>query len=305
MKRNPLTIGIGLILIVIFALLLFLFQVRVSSVAVVTFFGKPVRVVTQPGPYFRWPWPIEQVFYLDQRIQNFESKFEPTTLPDQNIINLWFYTGWKISDPQAFFPRFPGDNVRVAETTLEGMLRTAMKDVAGRHNFPDFISADPAVMKFTNIEAEVQQALSDKVKQSGYGIEIAFVQIKRIGLPESVTKDVFDRMASERAKVISYITNQAAADAIRIKAVADNRASASLSQADAAANSIKGEGEKAAMESLAIFQSNPALAAFLLKKSVLEQMTNRVNWVLDAHNSPIDVIGDGLIPSTNAVAKPQ
>ena len=53
MKRNPLTLIIGLLLILIFGLLLFVFQVRKSEVAVVTTFGKPTRPITEPGALFQ------------------------------------------------------------------------------------------------------------------------------------------------------------------------------------------------------------------------------------------------------------
>ena len=78
MKRNFLTVVIGAVLIVIFALLLFVFQVRQSEVAVVTTFGKPVRDLTEPGAYFKWPWPVQKVYKFDQRVQNFEDKFSET-----------------------------------------------------------------------------------------------------------------------------------------------------------------------------------------------------------------------------------
>ena len=83
MKRNLLTVVIGAVLIVIFALLLFVFQVRQSEVAVVTTFGKPVRNITEPGPYFKWPWPIQKVYKFDQRVQNFEDKFSENLTTDQ------------------------------------------------------------------------------------------------------------------------------------------------------------------------------------------------------------------------------
>ena len=75
MKKKLLTIVIGAVLVVIFALLLFVFQVRQSEVAVVTTFGKPVRNITEPGAYFKWPWPVQNVYKFDKRIQNFENKF--------------------------------------------------------------------------------------------------------------------------------------------------------------------------------------------------------------------------------------
>src|SRR5271157_3300542 len=106
MKRNPLTLLVAFILIVIFGLLLFIYQVRKSEAAVVTRFGKIDRVKTEPGPGLRWPWPIEDVYKLDQRIQNFEGKYEQFKLPDQNIILLSVYVGYRIEDPKAFFPKF-------------------------------------------------------------------------------------------------------------------------------------------------------------------------------------------------------
>ena len=73
MKRSPLTLAIAFVLIVIFGLLLFTFQVRKSEVAVVTLFGKIVREKTDPGLGLQWPWPIEKVYKLDQKIQNFKA----------------------------------------------------------------------------------------------------------------------------------------------------------------------------------------------------------------------------------------
>ena len=86
MKRSPLTLAVAFVLIVIFGLMLFVYQVRKSEVAVVTFFGKIDHVKDTPGPGFQLPWPIEKVYKLDQRIQNFEGKFEESKLADQNII---------------------------------------------------------------------------------------------------------------------------------------------------------------------------------------------------------------------------
>src|SRR5258705_5160300 len=74
MNRKPLTLVIGFLLILIFGLLLFVFQVRKSEVAVVTTFGKATRPITEPGAYFKWPWPIQMVHRFDQRVQNFEDK---------------------------------------------------------------------------------------------------------------------------------------------------------------------------------------------------------------------------------------
>jgi modulator of FtsH protease HflC len=108
MKRNLLTVIVGAVLVLIFVLLLFVFQVRQSEVAVVTTFGKPVANIDKPGAYFKWPWPIQKVYKFDQRIQNFEDKFSETLTADNNNLIVTVYTGWRISDASAFYPKFLG-----------------------------------------------------------------------------------------------------------------------------------------------------------------------------------------------------
>src|ERR1022692_256497 len=76
MKKNLITVLIAAVLVVIFVLLLFTFQVRQSEVAVLTTFGKPAdKNIDQPNLYFKWPWPVQQVYRFDQRTQIFEDKF--------------------------------------------------------------------------------------------------------------------------------------------------------------------------------------------------------------------------------------
>src|SRR5271169_1136190 len=111
MKRSPLTLIVASILIVIFGLLLFVYQVRKSEVAVVALFGKIRTVKSDPGPGLRWPWPIENVYKLDQRVQILEGKFEQVKLPDQNILMLSVYVGYRIEDARAFFPQFANGSI--------------------------------------------------------------------------------------------------------------------------------------------------------------------------------------------------
>ena len=201
------TILIGAVLVVIFALLLFVFQVRQSEVAVVTTFGKPGHAPSpNPDAYFKWPWPIQKVYKFDQRIQNFEDKFSESLTADNNILLTSVYVGWRISDAAAFLPTFPGDpsvSLPTAQAKLEGMLRSAKSAVIGKHPLSDFVNADPQELKFDAIENEIEQSVQIQLRTNNYGIRIEFLGIKKIGLPESVTQTVFDRMKSERQVLIS------------------------------------------------------------------------------------------------------
>ena len=105
MKRNVLNISVGAVLVVIVALMLFVFQVRQSEVGVVTTFGKLTRSVG-PGPHFKWPWPVEKVYKIDERIQNFEDKFTEDLTSDNNNLLTTVYVGWSVTNAVEFFPRF-------------------------------------------------------------------------------------------------------------------------------------------------------------------------------------------------------
>lgn len=305
MKRNFLTLTVAFVLIVVCILLLFVYQVRKSEVAVVTRFGKIDRVKTEPGPGLCWPWPIEKVYKLDQRIQNFEGKYEQFKLPDQNIILLSVYVGYRIENPTDFFAKFNYGSIPEAEKTLEDMVRNAKNEVAGQHDFSDFVSTDPHRMKFAEIENQILQKVQKQVHDNKYGLEIKFVQIRKIGLPESVTQNVFDRMTSERQYYIAKITGQGELESSKIRSAADSKAAILLSDAEAQSFTIRGQGEAEMMKSLAILQQNPALAKFNMDMDALEPFLRKATLVLDQSSSPLQWLqqeprNNGPVLTTNS-----
>ncbi|MGA2279391.1 MAG: protease modulator HflC [Verrucomicrobiota bacterium] len=291
MKRNLMTIVIGAVLIVIFALLLFVFQVRQSEVAVVTTFGKPTaQPYDQPGAYFKWPWPIQKVYKFDQRVQNFEDRFSQNLTADNNNLLVMVYVGWRISDAKAFFPKFAGGSTLAAQNMLESMLRSAKSAVVGRHPLADFVNADAKQLKFDTIENEIEQAVQSQLQTNNCGIGIAFLGIKKLGLPPNVTETVFQRMTSERQILISQFQYEGEAEAQKIKSAADRQAAETIANADAAATRIRGEGEAAAASVLPVFQQNPELANFLLRISALQQSLNqRATLIFDERTPPFDL----------------
>jgi len=285
------TIVIGAVLIVIFALLLFVFQVRQSQVAVVTTFGKPTaQPYDKPGAYLKWPWPIQKVYKFDRSVQNFEDKFSENLTADNNNLLTSVYVGWRISDAATFFPKFAGGSVTVAQRMLESMLRSAKSAVVGKHPLSDFVNADAKQLKFDAIESEIEQAVQSQLQTNHCGIEIEFLGIKKLGLPESVTETVFQRMTSERQILISRFQYEGEAEAQKIKSAADRQAAEIIANADAAATRIRGEGEAEAAKILPVFQQNPELANFLLRIGALQQSLNqRATLIFDERTPPFDL----------------
>jgi modulator of FtsH protease HflC len=291
MKRNLLTVIISAVLVVIFVLLLFIFQVRQSEVAVVTTFGKlSPHPYDKPGAYFKWPWPIQKVYKFDDRVQNFEDKFSQTYTADNNNLIVSIYVGWRISDAGKFYPKFLGD-IGAAQTALENILRNAQNAVIGRHNLSDFVNTDPKALEFDQIEKEIQQQVQSDLSTKDYGISLAFLGLKKIELPESVTASVFERMKADRQRLINREQYEGEKEAVEIKADADRRAAETIANAQAAAIRIKGQGEAAAAPTLRTFQQDPGLYLFLLWIDALKQslMSPKTTLIFDDRTPPFDL----------------
>jgi modulator of FtsH protease HflC len=290
MKRNIITLITGAVLVVIFILLLFVFQVRQTEVAVVTTFGNPTRAIDKPGAYLKWPWPIQQVYKFDNRIQNFQDKFSENLTADSINLLTSVYVGWRISNAEQFLREFPGGSVTSAQTMIESMLRSAKSAAVGKHPLSDFVNADPKQLKFDEIENEIEHAVQGELETNNCGIKIEFLGIKKLGLPESVTEAVFARMKSERQVLISRAQNEGKKEATIIRANADRQASDTLADASADATRIKGQGVAEAAKTLPIFQENPDLAVFLLRIDALQQSLNDKSiLIFDQRTPPFDL----------------
>src|SRR5882724_12759317 len=304
MKRNTLTLTIGILLLVIVFLLLFVFQVRKSEVVVITTFGKPTRVYTEPGgPYFKWPWGIEMVHRFDQRVQNFEDRLTEGLTKDSFNLLTSVYVGWRITEPTNFFPKFAGtaNPIPEAEKVLDRLLGNAKSAVVGKHPLSDFVSATDNGTNFVAIENEILTAMQTQVRANNYGLDIEFLGIKKLQLPESVTQSVFERMTSERKVLADKSQYEGEGEAQKIRSEADRKASELLYVAEGQATQIRGKGEAQAAKSLEVFQQNPELANFIFRLTALEgSVKDRSILVFDQNTPPFDLFRGA---STNLLKK--
>lgn len=291
MMRNKLNLAIGILLMVIFVALLFTYQVRQTEVAIVTTFGKVTgEAVTEPGLKFRLPWPIQKVYWLDKRVQNHEGKVEETQTKDGRVLLISVYAGWRIADPAKFFPSFSNGSLSEGERSLDGLIRSKKNEVVGQHTFSHFITTDAKELKFAEIEKEILEKVQAEAK-ANYGIAVQFLGIKRLGLPESISKEVFDHMQAERQRLVLKFQGEGDSESIQIRTTADRDRDKLLAQADAEATRIRGQGDAEAAKSFEVFQKNPELAILLLKLNALEAtLKERTTLILDPRTPPFDLL---------------
>jgi len=288
MKRNLITLITAAVLLVIFVCMLFTFQVRQTEVAVVTTFGEYSRSITEPGLKGRLPWPIQKVYEFDNRLQTLERKFDETITKDQKNLVIAVYAGWRVADPRVFLESFNGDMAK-AEQKLEEIIRNA-KSIIGRYNFSDLISTNLAELKFDQIEKEMLDVVQAQVKGT-YGIAVDTMGIKQLGLPESITSIVFERMRAERQQLIATYQSEGDRDAKNIRADADAQANKILAEASGEAKKVLGEADAKASEYYEAFRKKPELAIFLMQLNAIEQsLKDRAYLILGPQTPPFNLL---------------
>ncbi|MCS1407227.1 MAG: Modulator of FtsH protease HflC [Verrucomicrobia subdivision 3 bacterium] len=291
MNKHPVSLITGGILLFIFVMILFAFQVRQTEVAVVTTFGRYSESSTKnnPGLYFRLPWPIQKVYKFDNRVQNFERKFEQTTTADARTLLVTIYIGWQIANPQIFLQRFDGD-VTKAKQNLENLVRDAKNGVIGQHPFGDLFSTQEDQLKFDEIEREMLEAIQSKAKDN-YGIDVTLVGIKQLGLPEAITGKVFERMREERQRLVKQYQGEGEARSIEIRAEADRQRREILAEAENRATIMMGQAEAEANKYYQEFEKAPELAVFLLQLKALAAATaDKTTLILDPNTRPFNLL---------------
>jgi membrane protease subunit HflC len=295
MKRNSLLIAVGLLVAALFVLLQVLFTVREGEAVVVTTFGKPQRALTEAGLYTRWPWPVQRVYRFDHRTHTLEGSFEETLTRDGKNLLAAVYAGWRIESPLQFLERV--GTIEQAERNLDALLRSQKNAVLGQFPFSSLINTNAGAVQFDAIEQQMLAAVQASARER-YGVEVQFVGIRKIGLPEAITEKVFARMKAEREEIAERYRSEGEGEAIKIRAEADSQRNQLLAAAEADAKRIRAEGDAKAAESYQVFEKDPDLAIFLRKLESLEEtMKKKTTVVLSTDKPPFDLLdGDKVLP---------
>ncbi len=233
-----------------------LFVLEQGQIAVVFALGKVRAVLAQPGLYFKWPAPLENVMRLEQRglILRSDDAERYSTGAQRELVLGWSLR-WHITDPTRFVRSFGGSMSR-AESQLHGTVKSALSAQVAAHPVTALLGSGGDVLR-SAVLARVSAAEHDR------GIALDGFELTRIDLAADQTQAVFARMSAERREAADQLRAQGRADADAIRAHADQQRSALLAQAYAHAQRIEGEGDaKAAAIDAAAYGQDPDFAAF-------------------------------------------
>jgi len=233
-----------------------LFVVDQRQFAVVFAFGEIKRVVNEPGLHFKLPPPLQNVVFMDRRLQTIDATASERflTAEKKSMVVDWFVK-WRIVDPRKFYVTF-GGNVRGAQDRM-----TQRIDAVAREEFGKRTVADVVAGERDKVMQNIRAGMADYARS--VGVEILDVRLKRVDLLPAISESVYRRMEAERKRVANELRSSGAAEGEKIRADADRQREVIIAEAYRDAQRIKGQGDARATATYAqAFQQDPDFYAF-------------------------------------------
>jgi membrane protease subunit HflC len=256
MGMNRIGLIAGGLLGVLLLLSSMLFVVDQRQVAVIYSLGEIREVVTEPGLNVKLPPPLQNVVFLDKRIQTLDSpETRPIFTAEKKSLVIDWLVKWRINEPRQFI-RNNGVDFRNLESRLSPVVQAAFNEEVTRRTVRGVLATER-----DKVMMDVRNRLADEAK--GFGIEIVDVRIKRVDFVADITDAVYRRMESERKQVANELRSQGAAEGEKIRADADRQREVIIAEAYRDAQKIKGEGDAKASALYAdAFGRDPQFAQF-------------------------------------------
>lgn len=215
------------------------FIVRERDSALLFALGEVRETITEPGLYFKYPPPFENVVYLDKRLQTIETR-DPERIQTAEKKNLLIdsFVKWRIADPRQYYVTF-GANSSAAVERLQAQIRDALNAAVNVRTVKQVVSSDR-----DTIMREIQTSVAQRARP--LGVDVVDVRLRRIDFAPEISESVYRRMEAERKQEANRLRASGAADSERIRAEADRRRQEILAKAYAESQSKRGAGDATA-----------------------------------------------------------
>jgi len=233
-----------------------LFIVDQRQVGVLYSLGEIKEVITEPGLKFKLPPPLQNVVFLDKRIQTLDSpETRPIFTAEKKSLVIDWLIKWRIADSRQFI-RNNGADMRNLEVRLSPVVQAAFNEAVTKRTVSGVLASERE-----RVMQDVRERLTEDAKS--FGIEIVDVRIKRVDFVADITDAVYRRMQSERQQVANELRSTGSAEAEKIRADADRQRQVIVAEAYRDAQKIKGEGDAKASALYAdAFGRDPQFAQF-------------------------------------------
>ena len=285
--------------------------VRAGTASVITRFGNPVRVITEPGLAWKFPAPVERAVEVDLRLHTTASGIHGVLTKDGLSVVVQAWVAWKVpgnEDTIRHFLRAVQNNPDEAANKLRTFLGSSLETVTSRFELAQLLNTDASRVQLDAYEQAIRERISAQ-GQTQFGIEITGVGIERLMLPETTVGATINRMAAERDTVAEEKKANGRRIAGEIRSASERDARIAKAKANEEASTIEATARtEAARIYGAAHQADPQLYAFLRSLDTLDQIigpTTRLVLRTDAapFRALVEIPGLGTAPAKGEPAK--
>lgn len=256
---NVVLIAVACLAVIGFGFSLFTFEVGMTEQAVVTRFGQVVRaivpektdaivqaiqsdprlrnvsVVEGHGLFFKTPF-IESVDKYLANLLTYDTESREVTTKDKKKLILDNFSQWRIQNPALFAMSMKTEGN--AHTRLDDIMYSKLNEELGKMEAHVLIADKEYV---THMLESVTERTNAEIAQ--YGMEVIDIRIKRTDLPTENSKNIYDRMMTERERQAKQYRSEGQEESQKIKSDAERQAAIIEAEAYAEAEKTKGEGD--------------------------------------------------------------
>jgi membrane protease subunit HflC len=265
-----------------------------GQAVVITRFGDPIRVFTQPGLAWKIPAPVENKIDVDLRLRTTSSGLQDVGTREGLRILVQAYVAWQVPDDPDHvrqFLRAVRNQPEIAAEQLRSFVGSSLEITASSFDLASLVNTDPQKVQLDQFERQLRERIEEQALKV-YGITIRQVGIERLTLPEETLTATVERMKAERATVATErsaegqrVANQISSDADR-----DSRVLVAKAKAQAADIDAKSRVEAADIYGKA-YKEDPQLYTLLRSLDTLDQVIDEnTRLILRTDAAPFNVL---------------
>ena len=269
-------------------------MVGAGEAVVVTEFGAPVRVLTEPGLAWKLPAPLEGTTTVDLRLRTSSTGLQDVGTRDGLRVLVQAYVAWQVpAEPDRIrqFLRAVRNDPDEAARQLRSFVGSALQVTASSFDFAEMVDTDPARLRLAEFERRLQAQVEAQVLQT-YGIQVRQVGIETLSLPDASLVATVARMRSERETVAAERTAEGLRAAAEVRSNADRDGRITVAQARTEAAEIDAQARREAAEiQTRAYLSDPLLYNLLRSLDTLAQTVGPgTRLVLRTDSAPFSVL---------------
>ncbi len=292
-----LRIGVSILILLAAVAAACIVMVPAGEAMVITRFGNPVRVVTQPGLAWKLPAPIESGIPIDLRLRTTSTGLQDVGTREGLRVLVQAYVAWQVpDDPQRVqqFLRSVRNQPDEAARQLRSFVNAQLHISSSNFELSDLVNLDPQKVRLDAFEQQLRGQIAPSMLQV-YGIDIRQVGIERMTLPDQTLAATVARMRAERETEAQRVTADGLRQAAAIRADADRDAREVVAQAQEQAARTEADAVQSAERIYAkAYQSDPGLYTMLRSLDALSKMVGRnASVILRTDAAPFRVLVDG------------